>query len=85
MSFFHLKVPNQDGTELSIGVRAVTVRKVKHPFKSVIPQNPPIDMSSINCNGERNCLKCDKNDHDPNSGYTYLSISDDERREVKKE
>ncbi len=79
-----MKVPNQDGTELHVGVRAVTVKKVKHPFKSVVPQNPPIDTSSIERDGERSCLKCDKNDFDPDLEYTYFPISDEERVQGRK-
>jgi hypothetical protein len=85
MSYFLLKMPNTDGVDLHICVRAVTVKKVKHPFKAVVPQKPPIDMSDIDRNGERSCLKCDKNDFDPESEYTYLLVSGPERASGKKE
>ncbi len=80
-----MQVPDKNDTELYACVRAVTVKKVKHPFKSVVPRKPPIDTSSINRDGERSCLKCDKNDFDPDLEYTYLSISPEERGKGKKE
>jgi hypothetical protein len=85
MSCFHLKVPNENGTELHVGVRAVTVKKGQHPFKSTVPQNPRIDTSSIGHDGERSCLKCDKNDFDPDLEQTYLPISGEERAQGRKE
>lgn len=85
MSYFNLKVPNEDGIELYARVGANTVKKVKHPFKSVVPPKPPIDTSTIDRDGERSCLKCDKNDFDPDLEYTYLPISREERINRRKE
>jgi hypothetical protein len=85
MSYFNLKVPNEDGIELYARVGANTVQKVKHPFKSVVPPKPTIDTSTIHRDGERSCLKCDKNDFDPDLEYTYLPISHEERINGRKE
>ena len=85
MSYFYLKVPEGDEVQLYVAARAVTVKKVKHPFKSVVPKNSSVDMSLVECNGERSCLKCDKNDFDPDSDYTYSLISLDEHTRGKKE
>jgi hypothetical protein len=85
MNYFYVKVPDEDDNDLYVAVRAVTVKKVKHPFKSVLPQNPRIDTSKIGQDGERGCLKCDKKDFDQDSEYTYLPIIPNERTQGRKE
>ena len=79
-----MKIPKADGVELYVCVRAVTVKNGKHPLKSVVPFKPPIDLTSIDSDGERSCLKCKKNDFDSEHEYTYLSINDQERTIGKK-
>lgn len=78
-------MPEADGAELYVCARAVTVKNVKHPSKSVVPFKPPIDISSIDRDGERSCLKCNKNDFNSELEYTYLPINDQERINGKKE
>jgi hypothetical protein len=85
MNCFDVKVPNEYGPDLYVAVRAVTVGKVKHPCKSVVPQRSSFDTSKIEHDGERSCLKCNKNDFNPDLEYTYLLISPDERKRGKKE
>ena len=58
---------------------------VKHWFKSVVPPDPPIDMSSVEEHGIRSCLKCSRDQLDPEHGYVYFPISDEERRLGSKE
>ncbi|CAF4908069.1 unnamed protein product, partial [Rotaria sp. Silwood1] len=80
-----IQVPKDDNTELFVRVRAVTVNNDKHHFKAVIRKNPSIDASSIHHDGERRCLKFNKNDFDREADCTYLPISLKERKNGKKE
>ena len=66
-------------------MRAVTVKNIKHPRKSVLPQNAPIDNLQDEQLGERSCLKCKRNEYDPDLQYTYFLISDEERGSRTKE
>lgn len=82
---FDLKVPKNDGIELHVSMRAVTVKEVKHLHKDVLPQNPPIAKSSATERPERSRLKCSRDQFDPANGYAYFAITDGERRLGEKE
>jgi hypothetical protein len=79
-----LKVPNPDGQELHIRVRAVTENKHPHPLQTVAPENALVNYKLMKDNNERICLQCDPDSFNPELGCVFLTITRDERRSRRK-
>lgn len=66
-------------------MRAVTVKRSKHPKKTVLPKNVPFADQADDSIGERARLRCDRNDFDPVEEFTYLLTNTDEHSSGTKE